>query len=50
MGGANGEFGPFDGTLSFSPPTATAGSLMLLTRSAEDGSVTEATVVRVKFA
>ena len=23
MGGANGEFGPFDGTLSFSPPTAT---------------------------
>ena len=50
MGGANGEFGPFDGTLSFSPPTATAGSLMLLTRSAEDGSVTEATVVRAKFA
>ena len=50
MGGANGEFGPFDGTLSFSPPTATAGSLVLLTRSAEDGRVTEATVVRTKFA
>ena len=50
MGGANGEFNPFDGTLSFSPPTATAGSLMLLTRSSEDGSITEATVVRVKFA
>ncbi len=49
MGGANGEFGPFDGTLSFSPPTATAGSLMLLTRSSEDGSITEATVVRVTF-
>ena len=50
MGGANGELGPFDGTVTFTRPSASAGALMLLTRSAEDGSVTEATVVRVKFA
>ena len=50
MGGANGEMGPFDATLAFTPPTATAGSVMLSTLSAEDGRVVEATVVRVKFA
>ena len=49
MGGANGELGPFDGTLSFSAPTANAGALTLLTRSAADGTVSEATVVRVRF-
>ena len=50
MGGANGELGPFDGTLSFTRPPTASGGLTLLTRSAEDGSVTEATVVRVTFA
>ncbi len=49
MGGGNGVMGPFDGTLAFSPPSAPAGALVLLTVSAKDGSVSEATVVRVKF-
>ena len=50
MGGANGVMGPFDGTLEFSAPTpGSSGALVLLTRSAENGNVTEATVVRVKF-
>jgi Immunoglobulin-like domain of bacterial spore germination len=50
MGGASGELGPFDGSLPFTTPGATAGAVTLLTLSAEDGSVSEATVVRVKFA
>lgn len=50
MGGANGTMGPFDGTLEFSAPApGSSGALVLLTRSAENGDVTEATVVRVKF-
>lgn len=49
MGGANGTMGTFDGTLAFAPPSAPAGALVLLTRSAENGNIAEATVVRVKF-
>lgn len=50
MGGANGELGPFDGTITFTRPSTSAGALVLFTRSAEDGSITEATVVRIAFA
>jgi Immunoglobulin-like domain of bacterial spore germination len=50
MGGANGQMGSFDGTLAFDPPSTSSGAVTLLTRSSEDGSVTEATVVRVNFA
>jgi hypothetical protein len=50
MGGANGEMGPFDGTIEFTRPAATAGALVLLTISPESGNVAEATVVRVNFA
>ncbi len=50
MGGANGQMGPFDGTLAFSRPSTASGAVTLLTRSAKDGSVVEATVVRVRFA
>jgi len=50
MGGANGVMGPFDGTLEFAAPApGSAGALVLLTLSAKDGHVSEATVVRVKF-
>jgi hypothetical protein len=49
MGGSNGEFGPFDASLSFSAPTRPAGAIVLFTRSAEDGAVQEATVVPVTF-
>jgi hypothetical protein len=50
MGGANGELGPFDDTLAFTRPATASGALMLLTRSAADGSASQATVVRVTFA
>jgi hypothetical protein len=49
MGGANGEFGPFAGDITIEPPTAAAGAVVFTTLSAEDGSVQEATVVRVAF-
>jgi hypothetical protein len=49
MGGSNGEFGPFDAQLAFSAPTRPNGAIVLFTRSAEDGSVQEATVVPVTF-
>ena len=49
MGGANGDFGPFDGVLSYSRPNAAAGAVMLYTRSMENGQVWEATVMRVRF-
>jgi hypothetical protein len=49
MGGSNGELGPFDASLSFSAPTRSAGTIVLFTRSAEDGAVQEATVVPVAF-
>jgi len=47
-GGGMGTMGPFDGTLAFTPPTATYGAVMLSTISQENGSVWEATVVRVR--
>ncbi len=48
--GANGELGPFVGSLSFATPRASAGALVLFTRSAEDGEIAEASVIRVGFA
>ena len=50
MGGANGEMGPFDGTVSFSGVTSDHGSIRLRTISMEDGSTREASVIRVGFA
>jgi Immunoglobulin-like domain of bacterial spore germination len=49
MGGANGQMGSFDGTLAFERPSVASGAVLLLTRSAENGNVAEATVVGVKF-
>jgi hypothetical protein len=49
MGGSNGQFGPFEAPLAFTRPTKPAGAIVLLTYSAEDGSVAEATVIRVTF-
>jgi Immunoglobulin-like domain of bacterial spore germination len=49
MGGANGEFAPFDARLAYATPNGAAGAIVLFTRSAEDGSVQEATVVPVTF-
>ena len=41
---------PFTGTVRFSAPTTAYGSLVLLTRSAEDGSVWQASVQRARLA
>lgn len=50
MGGANGELGPFAAQVAFSSPGPAAnGSIVLMTYSARDGSLVEATVVRVRF-
>ena len=49
MGGSNGQFGPFDAQLAFTTPSRPSGTIVLFTRSAEDGSVVEATVVPVAF-
>lgn len=48
--GRMGEMGPFDSTLSFPSPHDGYGAVVFRTLSAEDGSVGEAAVVRVKFA
>ena len=49
MGGANGQMGPFTATLAFTKPAAAAGALIFMTLSPETSTVSEATVLRVKF-
>lgn len=49
MGGSNGEMGPFTDVLAFIAPSQAYGAVMLSTRSAKDGTIAEATVVRVAF-
>ncbi|HET8991384.1 MAG TPA: Gmad2 immunoglobulin-like domain-containing protein [Acidimicrobiales bacterium] len=48
-GGSMGVVGPFRGVLHFATPSARAGALILFTRSAKDGSLTVASVLRVWF-
>jgi hypothetical protein len=50
MGGANGTMGPFAKSVAFSAPTQPAGAIVLYQISSESGHVTEASVIRVKFA
>jgi hypothetical protein len=49
MGGANGVMGPFATTLSFATPATAYGDLVLYDRSAKNGSVLCAAVVRLRF-
>ncbi len=49
-GRGDGVFGSFDETFTFEPPPSDAGAALFIARSAEDGSVWEAGVVRVRFA
>ena len=49
MGGSMGVMGPMLGSLRFTAPHASAGAVTFLTVSARDGSVSEATVVRVRY-
>lgn len=48
-GGAGPDFGSFSGQVSFDPATTDEGALVLLTTSAADGSVQQATVVDISF-
>jgi hypothetical protein len=50
MGGSMGVMGPFAKSVTFSAPLESAGALVLRTFSAKDGSVVQASVVRVTFA
>lgn len=50
MGGSMGEMGPFSKAISFDAPQAKAGAIVLRTFSAKDGTVWEASAVRVSFA
>ena len=49
MGGAT-ELAPFAASFPFDPPGQLGGAVLLVTISAEDGTVSEAAVVRVAFA
>lgn len=49
MGGSMGDMGPFSKAISFGPQSADAGAIVLKTLSAKDGSIWEATVIRVSF-
>ncbi len=49
MGGSNGQMGPFSKTVTYGAPTAGAGAIVLLTKSAANGSTASATVVPVIF-
>ncbi len=49
MGGGNGDFGPFQSTLTFTAPTQEFGAIIFFTVSPEDGGILEASVVRIAF-
>jgi hypothetical protein len=49
MGGSNGEFGPFTADVPFTTPHASAGSIVMFTRSMENGQTWEACAIRVHF-
>ncbi len=49
MGGSNGQLGPFHKSLTFATPTSSYGALVMYTVSAKDGSVANASVIRVRF-
>jgi hypothetical protein len=48
MGGGT-EVAPFSGDITFDRPTTPGGAVVLYTDSAEDGSIVEATIVRVQL-
>ena len=48
-GGSGPDLEPYAGPVAFQTPTRTAGAVVVLTYSAEDGSVEQASVVRVHF-
>lgn len=49
IGGSMGQIGPFSKAVSFPAPLAKRGAVVLKTLSAKDGSIAEASVVRIRF-
>ena len=49
IGGSGPDLEPYAGPVAFKAPTKTSGAVVVLTYSAEDGSVEQASVVRVRF-
>ena len=47
--GGGTQMAPFAGTLAFPAPTAARGAVVLETISAKDGSVVQASVVRIRL-
>lgn len=47
--GGGTKLEPFEGDITFQMPASDSGAVVFLSRSAEDGSVSEASVVRVSF-
>ncbi len=50
LGGSMGVMGPFSASLSYATPTGTYGNLVVYSRSAKDGSVLEASAIRLRLA
>jgi hypothetical protein len=48
-GGTGADFAPFEGTFEFADPSTGGGALVAVIPSAEDGTVTEAAVMRLFF-
>ncbi|MBW4030305.1 MAG: hypothetical protein HIU57_06465 [Acidobacteria bacterium] len=49
MGGSMGVMGPFTKVVAYATPTSASGAIVMYARSAKDGSVVEASVLRVAF-
>jgi hypothetical protein len=49
MGGSMGVMGPFSKSIAYKTPTSTGGAIVMYTLSAKDGSVQEASVLRIAF-
>lgn len=47
--GGGDQIRPFEGTLEFTPPAVDGGAIVLVTQSAENGQIWEASVVRTRF-
>ena len=48
-GGSGEDLEPYSGPVDFAAPTKTAGAVVVLTHSAEDDSVQQASAVRIRF-
>ncbi len=49
MGGSMGVMGPFSKSIAYATPSSTGGAVVMYTLSAKDGSILEASVLRIAF-